>query len=114
MPPHTTALLILTHGDAVDPIPSAVQQSTSSLPTTRSEQAVTEADTKFRSSNTADSVLNVCDDCTANAFRNRDDYDFDIRYCPSSERIFAVHTPIIADRPSTDSGLEHGNMRRQF
>ena len=26
MPPHTTRLLILTHGDAVDPIPSAVQQ----------------------------------------------------------------------------------------
>ena len=26
MPPHTTALLMLTHGDAVDPIPSAVQQ----------------------------------------------------------------------------------------
>ena len=25
MPPHTTALLILTHGDAADPIPSAVQ-----------------------------------------------------------------------------------------
>ena len=25
MPPHTTRLLILTHGDAVDPIPSAVQ-----------------------------------------------------------------------------------------
>ena len=27
MPPHTTPLLILTHGDAVDPIPSAVQQA---------------------------------------------------------------------------------------
>jgi hypothetical protein len=26
MPPHTTALLILTHGDAADPILSAVQQ----------------------------------------------------------------------------------------
>ena len=26
MPPHTTQLLILTHDDAVDPIPSAVQQ----------------------------------------------------------------------------------------
>ena len=29
------------------------------------------ADTRFRSSNTADSMLNVCDDCTGNAFRNR-------------------------------------------
>src|SRR5271166_3573692 len=64
------------------------------------------ADTRFRSSNTADSELNVCDDCTGNAFRNRDDLDFDNRYCPSSGGIFAVHTPIIADRPSTDSGLE--------
>ena len=27
MPPHTTPLLILTHGDAMDPIPSAVQQT---------------------------------------------------------------------------------------
>ena len=27
MPPHTTTLLILTHGDAADPIPSAVQQA---------------------------------------------------------------------------------------
>jgi hypothetical protein len=26
MPPHTTTLLILTHGDAADPILSAVQQ----------------------------------------------------------------------------------------
>ena len=51
-------------------------------------------------------MLNVCDDCTGNAFRNQDHYDFDNRYCPSSEGIFAVHTPIIADRPSTDSGLD--------
>ena len=35
-------------------------------------------------------------------------YDFDNRYCPSSEGIFAVHTPIIADQPSTDSGLGVG------
>jgi hypothetical protein len=62
------------------------------------------ADTRFRSSKTADPILNVCDDCTGNAFRNRDDYDFDNRYCPSSEGIFAVHTPIIAHRPSTDRG----------
>ena len=62
------------------------------------------ADTRFCSSNTADSMLNVCDDCTGNAFRNRDDDDFNNRYYPSSEGIFAVHTPIIADRPSTDSG----------
>ena len=26
MPPHTTRLLVLTHSDAVSPIPSAVQQ----------------------------------------------------------------------------------------
>ena len=60
------------------------------------------ADTRFRSSNTADSMLNVCDDCTGNAFRNRDDYDFDNRYCPSSEGIFAVHTPI--KQPAHPSG----------
>ena len=29
------------------------------------------ADMRFRSSNTADSVLNVCDDCIGNAFRTR-------------------------------------------
>jgi len=52
------------------------------------------ADTRFRSSNTADSVLNVCDDCTGNAFPNTGHYDSDNRYCPSSEGIFAVHTPI--------------------
>ena len=63
------------------------------------------ADTRFGSSNTADPTVNVCDDCTGNAFRNRDDYDFSNRYCPSSGGIFAVHTPITKDRPSTDSGL---------
>src|SRR5258707_27676 len=63
------------------------------------------ADTRFRSSKTADPTANVCDDCTGNAFRNADNYDFDNRYCPSSGGIFAVHTPIIAGRPSTDSGL---------
>src|SRR6185369_9472212 len=52
------------------------------------------ADTRFRSSNTADSVLNLCDDCTGNAFPNTGHYDSDNRYCPSSEGIFAVHTPI--------------------
>ena len=62
------------------------------------------ADTRFRSSNTADPMVNVCDDCTGNAFRTRDDYDFSNRYCPSSGGIFAVHTPITKDRPSTDSG----------
>jgi hypothetical protein len=48
--------------------------------------------------------VNACDDCTGNAFRTRDYFDFDNRYCPSSGGIFAVHTPIINDRPSTDSG----------
>lgn len=28
------------------------------------------ADTRFRSSNTADPIVNVCDDCTENAFQN--------------------------------------------
>ncbi|MDT5362786.1 MAG: hypothetical protein QOC69_4548 [Mycobacterium sp.] len=37
------------------------------------------ADTRFRSSNTADPTANVCDDCTGNAFRNVDNYDFDNR-----------------------------------
>lgn len=31
MPPHTTPLLILTHGDAVDPIPSAVQHGVATM-----------------------------------------------------------------------------------
>ena len=62
------------------------------------------ADTRFGSSNTADPTVNVCDDCTGNAFRSTDDFDFSNRYCPSSEGIFAVHTPISNDRPSTDSG----------
>ena len=62
------------------------------------------ADTRFRSSNTADSVLNLCDDCTGNAFPNTGHYDSDNRYCPSSEGIFADHTPIDKDRRSTDSG----------
>ena len=56
------------------------------------------------SSNTADPTVNVCEDCTGNAFRTRDHFDFSNRYCPRSEGIFAVHTPITNDRPSTDSG----------
>ena len=62
------------------------------------------ADTRLCSSKTADPTVNVCDDCTGNAFRNRDDFDFTNQYCPSSEGIFAVHTPMTKDRPSTDSG----------
>ena len=49
-------------------------------------------------------MLNVCDDCTGNAFRNRDAYDFDNRYCPSSGGIFAVHTPIIATEVPRNTG----------
>jgi hypothetical protein len=64
------------------------------------------ADTRFGSSNIADPTVNACDDCTGNAFRTRDYFDFDNRYCPSSGGIFAVHTPITNDRPSTDSGLD--------
>jgi hypothetical protein len=52
------------------------------------------ADTKFCSSNTAEPAVNVYDECTENAFRSRDDFDFDNRYCPSWGGIFAVHTPI--------------------
>src|SRR4029079_7860303 len=63
------------------------------------------ADTRFGSSNIADPTVNACDDCTGNAFRTRDYFDFENRYCPSSGGIFAVHTPITNDRPSTDSGL---------
>src|SRR6185503_14355715 len=63
------------------------------------------ADTRFGSSNIADPTVNACDDCTGNAFRTRDYFDFDNRYCPSSGGIFAVNTPITNDRPSTDSGL---------
>lgn len=57
------------------------------------------ADTRFRSSNTAESALNIWDDCTENAFRSRDCFDFDNRYCPSSEGIFFIHTPIAAKVP---------------
>ena len=56
------------------------------------------ADTRFGSSNIADPTVNACDDCTGNAFRTRDYFDFDNRYCPSSGGIFAVHTPITNDR----------------
>ena len=42
------------------------------------------ADTRFGSSNTADPTTNICDDCTGNAFRNGDYFDFSNRYCPSS------------------------------
>jgi hypothetical protein len=52
------------------------------------------ADTRFCSSNTADPRVNVCDDCTGNAFLNAGQRDFTNRYCPSSEGIFPVHTPI--------------------
>src|SRR5215207_1063112 len=52
------------------------------------------ADTRFGSSNTADPTVNVYDECTENAFLNTGKNDFDNRYCPSSEGIFAVHTPI--------------------
>jgi hypothetical protein len=38
--------------------------------------------------------VNVCDDCTGNAFLNAGQRDFTNRYCPSSEGIFPVHTPI--------------------
>ncbi len=62
------------------------------------------ADTRFGSSNAADPTAKVCDDCTGNTFRTRDVFDFSNRYCPSSGGIFAVHTPITKDRPSTDSG----------
>jgi SAM-dependent methyltransferase len=68
------------------------------------------ADTRFGSSNTADPTANVCEDCTGNAFRTRDVFDFSNRYCPRSEGIFAVYTPITKDRPSTDSGLGLDNV----
>src|SRR6188472_3712677 len=73
------------------------------------------ADTRFGSSNIADPTVNACDDCTGNAFRTRDYFDFENRYCPSSGGIFAVHTPITNDRPSTDSGVVHvgGNVQAQ-
>jgi len=52
------------------------------------------ADTKFCSSNTADSTVNVCDDCTENAFRRVGKCDLNTHDYPSSEGIFAVHTPV--------------------
>jgi hypothetical protein len=52
------------------------------------------ADTKFRSSNTADPRVNVYDECTGNAFLNSGQRRHQHSYCPSSEGIFAVHTPI--------------------
>src|SRR6185369_13436432 len=64
-----------------------------------------DADTRLCSSNTADPTVNVYDDCTENAFSNPGHMRRQHSYCPSSEGIFADHTPIDKDRRSTDSGL---------
>src|SRR5262245_6960342 len=47
------------------------------------------ADTKFRSSNTADPRVNVYDECIENAFLSSGRTRFQHSYCPSSEGIFA-------------------------
>ena len=52
------------------------------------------ADTKFGSSNTADPTVNLYDDCIENAFSNTGQHRHQHSYCPSSEGIFAVHTPV--------------------
>jgi hypothetical protein len=66
------------------------------------------ADTRFGSSNTADPTANVCDDCTGNAFRNRDDVDFDNRYF-SVQEAFSLFTH------RSDHPLIHGfRLRHRY
>ena len=43
MTPHTTRLLVLTHGDAADPIPSAAQQTASVIAASASSRRPTSA-----------------------------------------------------------------------
>jgi hypothetical protein len=62
------------------------------------------AATRFRSSNTAESTVNICDDRIECAFQNAGQTRFQQRYCPSAEDIFTFHTPITSPAPSTDSG----------
>ena len=52
------------------------------------------ADTRFGSSNTAESTVNVYDECTENAFLSSGQDRLQHSYCPSSEGIFAAYTPI--------------------
>ena len=56
------------------------------------------ADTRFRSSNTADPAVNVCDDCTENAFRRTDDRDLPITIVPV-QKAFSLFTRR-SDRPT--------------
>ncbi|BBU21140.1 hypothetical protein MYXE_09290 [Mycobacterium xenopi] len=62
------------------------------------------ADSRFCSSNTADPVVNVYDECIESAFPDYGQMRPQHSYCPSSEGIFAVHTPIKSPEPSTDLG----------
>ena len=56
------------------------------------------ADTRFRSSNTADSVLNLCDDCIGNAFRTRVTTTQTIVIVPV-QKAFSLFTRRSNDRP---------------
>src|SRR6185312_15184223 len=53
-----------------------------------------DADTKFRSSNTADPAVNVYDECIESAFSDRGQIRPKHSYYPRPEGIFAIHTPI--------------------
>ncbi|EUA33588.1 hypothetical protein I552_4367 [Mycobacterium xenopi 3993] len=49
--------------------------------------------------------MNVYDECIESAFPDYGQMRPQHSYCPSSEGIFAVHTPIKSPEPSTDLGL---------
>jgi hypothetical protein len=63
--------------------------------------------TRFRSSNTAESTVNVCDDCIESAFQNAGQTRFHQPLLSQFRRIFTFYAPITSPVPSTDSGL-HG------
>ncbi|WP_420872373.1 hypothetical protein [Mycobacterium xenopi] len=50
-------------------------------------------------------MVNVYDECIESAFPDYGQMRPQHSYCPSSEGIFAVHTPIKSPEPSTDLGL---------
>ena len=61
------------------------------------------ADTRFRSSNTADPTVNVYDDCTGNAFSNSGQHDINTRILQFRRRFRGLHADQTTG-PSTDPG----------
>ena len=62
------------------------------------------ADTRFRSSNTADPTVNVYDDCTENAFPNSGPHDVSTRIVPA-QKAFSLFTRRSDNRPIHGFGL---------